>query len=279
MNWPLPGLAGGGRLPDTNRLNTRAIWDEAGREQMKLRAHGGLIAVACVLFALAGFVACSGNDGARGAPGTTALVISKPEPSGNHCAAGGFKIVAGFDTDGDDQLADSEITSTAYACDGLAGDAGTPGETGQDGADGPKGDPGDPGDAGPPGDKGDKGDAGPKGDKGDAGPKGDKGDAGTPGLNALVTIDPEPAGSNCAFGGLRVRSGTDTNNDGTLSDAEAGTARFVCNGAPATGSGGAAGTGGTTAGTGGATAGIGGTAGTSADSAGAAGDGTAGASN
>src|SRR5450432_324599 len=143
---------------------------------MKLRAYGGVVAVGGVLCAMAGFVACSGNDGARGAPGATAVVTSTTEPPGDHCPAGGIKVVASVDANGDGEIASSE-TSTEYVCNGVAGDAGTPGETGQDGADGPKGAKGDPGDSG---------DAGP------AGNKGDKGDAGTPGVPALVSIDPEP---------------------------------------------------------------------------------------
>jgi len=56
----------------------------------------------------------------------------------------------------------------------------------------------------------------PKGVPGELGPKGDKGDRGDPGLSVLAQA--EPAGNNCAYGGVKL-----TDSGGT---------RFVCNGAP-----------------------------------------------
>ncbi len=209
------------------------------------------IGISCALCA-ALFSACSGSDGARGPAGTIALVNTANEPAGGNCDAGGVRITAGLDSNGDGKLSDDEVTSTEYVCNGVNGDAGTPGESGRDGDDGPPGDTGAPGPAGPKGDPGDAGpkgatgatgDAGPKGATGatgDAGPKGDPGDAGANGLNSLVSIDPEPNGSNCAFGGVRISAGLDTNRNGTLDSDEVTQTRYVCNGAPgASGSGGA----------------------------------------
>lgn len=54
------------------------------------------------------------------------------------------------------------------------------------------------------------------------------------GETSLVRTRTEPAGANCAFGGTRIESGIDTNNDGSLGDTEvdpAGTS-YVCNFAP-----------------------------------------------
>jgi hypothetical protein len=48
---------------------------------------------------------------------------------------------------------------------------------------------------------------------------------------ALVRIDPEPAGANCPAGGSAVKTGTDTNGDGTLEDDEVTDTAYVCNGA------------------------------------------------
>jgi hypothetical protein len=243
---------------------------------MNSRAYGGLVAIGSVLCAVAAFVACSGNDGARGAAGTNALVVTEPEPSGMNCPAGGVRIDSGLDTNGDGSLSPDEIGDTQYICNGVAGDAGVPGENGQDGVDGAKGDPGDAGPKGDPGDAGPKGDPGDAGPKGDPGPKGDTGDAGLNGLNALVSVDPEAAGSNCQFGGVRVRAGIDLNRNGTLDDAEVQKTEFVCNGAP--GSNGAAGSGaaGTASSSGGTSSNAGASGNASGASAGTAAGGTGG---
>jgi Collagen triple helix repeat (20 copies) len=148
---------------------------------MKLSAHARLVAVGGVLCAVTGFVACSGNDGARGEPGSTAIVESTDEPPGDNCPAGGVMIVTGLDTNGDGELAKDEISGTKYICNGVAGDAGSQGGAGPEGPAGPPGDKGDPGEKGDTGDKGDPGDAGPPGATGDAGPKGDPGATGPKG--------------------------------------------------------------------------------------------------
>lgn len=49
---------------------------------------------------------------------------------------------------------------------------------------------------------------------------------------ALVALVPEPAGSECAFGGSAIQTGADTNNDGELNANEVTGARYVCNPAP-----------------------------------------------
>ncbi len=53
------------------------------------------------------------------------------------------------------------------------------------------------------------------------------------GKNALVKTSAEPAGSNCANGGIKIESGVDTNGNGTLDPGEivAAQTTFVCNGA------------------------------------------------
>ena len=80
-----------------------------------------------------------GKDGANGQPGTngtngkdglSALVVTTTEPAGANCAKGGTKVEVGMDADGDGILAESEIASTQYICngaDGQPGEAGTPG--------------------------------------------------------------------------------------------------------------------------------------------------------
>jgi OmcA/MtrC family decaheme c-type cytochrome len=54
------------------------------------------------------------------------------------------------------------------------------------------------------------------------------------GTNSLVRTGAEPAGANCPFGGTRIESGLDTNNNGVLDDSEVigtGTS-YVCNFGP-----------------------------------------------
>ncbi len=75
------------------------------------------------------------------------------------------------------------------------------------------------------------GPAGPAGPGGPAGPAGSSGPEGPTGRGSLVRTDPEPAGSNCASGGVAVKSGLDTNSDGTLQNSEVTSTSYVCNGA------------------------------------------------
>jgi uncharacterized protein (TIGR03382 family) len=85
---------------------------------------------------------CNGTPGADGSDGTDgaiSLLRLDAEPEGANCAAGGQRISAGVDQDGDGALDDVEITSTAYVCNGAAGQDGAAGPQGQDGTDGVNG--------------------------------------------------------------------------------------------------------------------------------------------
>jgi hypothetical protein len=68
-------------------------------------------------------------------------------------------------------------------------------------------------------------DAGPPGPQGPAGPRGLQGATGEAGVTPTIAVTPEPAGPNCAAGGIRV----DVDSDGTSSTA------YVCNGVSAGG--------------------------------------------
>ncbi|KAB1158396.1 LamG domain-containing protein [Tenacibaculum aiptasiae] len=50
------------------------------------------------------------------------------------------------------------------------------------------------------------------------------------GSTSLFDFINEPPGSNCSNGGIKVRSGIDTNNNGTLEDSEVTSIAIVCNG-------------------------------------------------
>ena len=77
-----------------------------------------------------------GQDGAPGADGLTTLINITPEQAGPNCVAGGQLIEAGADTDASGTLEPSEVTSSAYICNGEEGIQGPPGQDGQDGQDG-----------------------------------------------------------------------------------------------------------------------------------------------
>ena len=58
------------------------------------------------------------------------------------------------------------------------------------------------------------------------------------GLNSLVKTTAEPVGGNCAFGGTKIQTGLDKNNNGTLDTDEVSATSYSCNGqaGPATSS-------------------------------------------
>lgn len=71
---------------------------------------------------------------------------------------------------------------------------------------------------------------------------GGSGGTGVNGKNALVKTTAEPAGANCANGGIKVESGVDLNGDNTLGTNEISDTKYVCNGSNgATGATGATG--------------------------------------
>ncbi|WP_294318028.1 hypothetical protein [uncultured Chryseobacterium sp.] len=55
--------------------------------------------------------------------------------------------------------------------------------------------------------------------------------SGTNGKNALVKTTPEAAGANCSTGGIKIESGLDNNNNGTLEVSEITDTKYICNGA------------------------------------------------
>ena len=75
--------------------------------------------------------------------------------------------------------------------------------------------------------------AGPTGATGLTGPQGPSGTNGSNGLNAVTLTTVEPAGANCATGGVKLEFGPDVNGNGLLDVGEIVPAltQFVCNGA------------------------------------------------
>jgi hypothetical protein len=105
--------------------------------------------------------------------------------------------------------------------------------TGPQGSAGSAGPQGLAGTAGAVGATGPAGVAGPQGIQGVAGTNGINGVNGTNGLNSVALTAVEPAGANCASGGVKLEFGPDVNGNGLLDAAEIVPAltQYVCNGA------------------------------------------------
>ena len=166
-------------------------------------------------------------NGAAGAGGVNALALAVPEPAGANCPAGGNRITAGSDTNGNGALEIAEVSATSYVCSGV-------GTSGLDtrvsvvaeaaGANCENG--------------GSKLTSGLDANRNgllDAAEitttsfvcHGASADA----LNTLVSVIAEPAGANCPNGGSVATSGSDVNRNSTLDASEVTTTSYICNGA------------------------------------------------
>ena len=72
----------------------------------------------------------NGTNGVNGSNGISTLVTMSDEPAGTNCTGGGKLVSAGLDADGNGVLAPSEVSSTAYICNGDSGTNGTNGSNG-----------------------------------------------------------------------------------------------------------------------------------------------------
>ena len=116
---------------------------------------------------------------------------------------------------------------------GATGATGPAGATGPQGPAGPTGATGATGATGLQGPAGAAGPQGPIGLTGAQGPSGTNGTNGINGLNAATLTTVEPAGANCATGGVKLEFGPDVNGNGLLDAVEIVPAltKYVCNGA------------------------------------------------
>jgi hypothetical protein len=187
---------------------------------------------------------CNGAPGTAGSNGQTSLVKQIALSVGNaHCANGGTQVNAGVDANGNGILDVSEVTDTQYVCNGAAGTAGTNGinslvtltalSVGNSQC--PTG--GTEGQSGLDTNGDDILEAGEVINTSFAcnGATGSTGATGADGLRSLIAMAAEPAGANCTYGGTKVTSGVDTNNDGTLQAGEVSATSYTCNGPPGPG--------------------------------------------
>jgi len=122
--------------------------------------------------------------------------------------------------------------SGAQGIQGLPGTNGAVGATGPIGLTGPAGAQGIQGIPGTNGATGPIGLTGPAGAQGIQGIQGTNGTNGANGITALVKTTAEPAGVNCTYGGTKVETGLDANNNGLLDVGEINAMQttYVCNG-------------------------------------------------
>ena len=183
-----------------------------------------------VIIVAAFAAACSGSngkDGQNGQNGKTTLIRVDPVAPGASCPAGGFAINSGLDGNGNGVLDPAEVTTTSTVCNGQDGLATLLTSTTE-----------------PPGANctygGVKLQSGVDANRDGALQAGEVtstsyvcngANGGLNGHDFLISITQEPAGANCANGGLRVQGGLDANGDGTLQPAEVTSTSYVCNGA------------------------------------------------
>lgn len=166
----------------------------------------------------------------NGADGLSTLVRQADEEPGANCEHGGKAVLYGLDTDRSGYLEDSEILSTSYICNGAPGDPGhnslfdaaiePPGETCLAGGFLIKSGL----------DTNDNGILDE--DEIQAEAYLCQGTPGDDGLAALVQVTEEDPGENCWYGGQKIETGSDDDQDGFLDPNEVDYTEYACNGEP-----------------------------------------------
>lgn len=159
-----------------------------------------------------------GQDGQDGVP---TLFISSPEAPGEHCPHGGIALMWGPDRNGDGELTVSEVTGTDYVCNGDPGrDARVSVRQVDSGTGCPAG--------GVEISMGTDADGNGVLDPSEVTSKAYVCN-GSDGRASLVDVQEEPAGANCAHGGVRIASGVDADGNGVLDPSEVFSTQYVCN--------------------------------------------------
>lgn len=165
-------------------------------------------------------------------PSTAQLVDIDDEPAGERCESGGVRVSRGTDANANGELEETEIVATQYVCNGAGGEAPARLAT----ADEPAGENCEYGGVRVDVGVDDDGDEALGEDEVDATHylcDGGPGEVGAEGHASLIASATEAAGANCAFGGVRIDSGVDDDDDGELEAGEIDATRYLCNGAGA----------------------------------------------
>lgn len=160
--------------------------------------------------------------------GKNSLIDIIPEPAGVNCSSGGFKIISGLDLNSNGTVDANEIQDTEFICNGDDGSNTAqslldivPEAIGENCSSG--------------------GFRVVSGIDLNANNLLDEneiftteyicnGDNGQNGTSSLIKVYPESSGEYCAYGGIRVESGSDQNNNGILEENEISSINYVCNG-------------------------------------------------
>jgi hypothetical protein len=171
---------------------------------------------------------CNGTNGngGTGSNGKNSLISFVTEGAGANCSSGGYKVMSGVDTNGNNVLDDSEVQSTKYICNGDEGRVSLVSVVAEAaGANCTSG-----------GFKVTTGlDMNRNNILDNSEVQGTQyicnaaGGTGTNGYNSLVDVVPEPIGTNCAGGGTRINYGMDMNRNNVLDQAEISKVSYLCN--------------------------------------------------
>ena len=175
--------------------------------------------------------ACSTLAGYAASNTTARLLSIMPEAAGANCVLGGRKIAAGVDVNHDGMLETSEIISIEFECNAAADGADSTAflslvtvVTEPAGARCPSG--GNRLSSGIDRNRNAVLDA----DEVTSTQYVCNGSPGANGISTIVSLLPEPSGSNCLAGGSRIASGPDVNGNGLLDANELASTVYVCNG-------------------------------------------------
>ena len=162
----------------------------------------------------------------NGLNGSNSLASLVAEPAGPNCPTGGYKINTGVDVNNNNVLDINEISNSQYLCNGIAGNNSLVSlATEPAGVNCPNG--------------GYKVNTGVDVNHNDVLDNAEIKNVdyicnGINGLNYLIAVKAEPAGTNCTYGGYSFSTGIDVNKNGILDNSEITASQYICNNAPST---------------------------------------------